>query len=689
MSRWIFFIAMLVGTGSVAAQVIDTVFQKKDSVLPAVKVTVFHSSLLWKNAAAAVAILSEKDLKSYGITSMVPVFNTVSGVRMEERSPASLRLSIRGSLLRSPFGVRNMKVYFNEIPISDAGGNTYLNLINLNQLSGVELLKGPAASAYGAGTAGTILLQSSLPYSNTPKNSFHIGISGGSYGLFQENMTWQFAAAKFQSSLLQSHQQSDGYREQSATRKDQVQWQAGWQQRKTAYRFTIFYTNLFYQTPGGITLAQMQQQPTLSRQAAGSLPGAIQQQTAVYNKTVVTSLQQKLRIDTNWTWKNFLVYHHTDFSNPFITNYETRNEGNTGLGSQIIYQNKAYRTDFEWITGAEWLHNQSLINDYGNKNGMPDTVQFKDKMLAVQWFAFTQVQWRLREKWLINAGLSLNNQHYRFMRITSPNPFYTDKNIQKEITPRISVLYKINNNISLYTIAAKGFSPPSLAELRPSDGNYYGELTAESGWNFETGIKGNLFHNLWQFDITAYFFQLKNAIVRRVNTSGAEYFVNSGGTTQNGLEAFVKGEILEKSQGFLRSWQVWTSYSFQPYRFNDYQQGTNNYSGNNVTGVPRQVWVSGMSFFSKNSWYLHTSINLTGKLPLTDANDVYADAYQLLQLKMGYEIKSAKARFDLFFGADNLMNQLYSLGNDINAAGKRYYNPAPGINVFTGIQCSF
>ena len=49
------------------------------------------------------------------------------GVRMEERSPGSYRLNIRGSSIRSPFGVRDVKIYYNEIPLTDPGGNTYLN----------------------------------------------------------------------------------------------------------------------------------------------------------------------------------------------------------------------------------------------------------------------------------------------------------------------------------------------------------------------------------------------------------------------------------------------------------------------------------------------------------------------------------------------------------------------------------
>jgi iron complex outermembrane receptor protein len=37
-------------------------------------------------------------------------------------------------------------------------------------------------------------------------------------------------------------------------------------------------------------------------------------------------------------------------------------------------------------------------------------------------------------------------------------------------------------------------------------------------------------------------------------------------------------------------------------------------------------------------------------------------------------------------GIDNALDQNYSLGNDINAAGKRYYNPAAKRNFFVGIH---
>ncbi|MEM5734256.1 TonB-dependent receptor, partial [Shewanella algae] len=83
-------------------------------------------------------------------------------------------------------------------------------------------------------------------------------------------------------------------------------------------------------------------------------------------------------------------------------------------------------------------------------------------------------------------------------------------------------------DLHIYGVIAKGFSVPSLAEVRPSDGNFYPFLQAEQGWNYELGVKGTLFHEAFTFDMNGYRFLLQQAIVRKTNAAGAEYFVNAG-----------------------------------------------------------------------------------------------------------------------------------------------------------------
>ena len=45
--------------------------------------------------------------------------------------------------------------------------------------------------------------------------------------------------------------------------------------------------------------------------------------------------------------------------------------------------------------------------------------------------------------------------------------------------------------------------------------------------------------------------------------------------------------------------------------------------------------------------------------------------------------------FNVYFGVDNALNEKYSLGNDLNAAGGRYFNAAPKRNFFAGVRIGF
>jgi iron complex outermembrane receptor protein len=96
---------------------------------------------------------------------------------------------------------------------------------------------------------------------------------------------------------------------------------------------------------------------------------------------------------------------------------------------------------------------------------------------------------------------------------------------------------------------------------------------------------------------------------------------------------------------------------------------------------------AGFDAFAANGLYGTVTYYYSGKVPLNDANTAYAKAYDLLGLKIGYEkVIKDKASFQLFTGVENLLNQTYSLGNDINGFGGRYYNAAPGRNYYVGVS---
>src|SRR5688572_15644948 len=104
--------------------------QDTTRLLQEVVVKAYEQNRQLKEVSAAINVINAAQLARYNNTNLLPALNATPGVHMEERSPGSYRLNIRGSTLRSPFGVRNVKVYWNGIPFTDPGGNTYLNQLS-------------------------------------------------------------------------------------------------------------------------------------------------------------------------------------------------------------------------------------------------------------------------------------------------------------------------------------------------------------------------------------------------------------------------------------------------------------------------------------------------------------------------------------------------------------------------------
>ena len=662
----------------------DTVIERATTELDSITVTAFRQQYRLQQLPASTVHLTQKDFAFMGGTSLLPAVNLVPGIRMEERSPGSYRFSIRGSLLRSPFGVRNIKIYLNNIPLTDAGGNTYLNLLPAGMVESMDILKGPAASSYGSGTGGVVLLQTGNEAQQIPGNRVAAAIAGGSFGLFRQQLTFKHKQAGSNIQFYQDHQQSDGYRQQTALRRDALA--LNWQQQVGHHLFStqVLYSNLFYQTPGGLNLAQYLQNPRQARPASATLPGAVAQNASVSNQTTLLSLAHQFSISDSWQLQSFIMSSQTRFVNPFITNYEKRRENNWGAGSTLQFKKKKGATLVDWLTGVEWTNQLAGVQNFANKRGTADTLQFEDDLRAAQWFVFSQFSLQ-RGNWRFDGGISLNQQYFNYHRISIPGSSPANRQLNTVATPRLSITRKMGAQASLQFVVSRGFSPPTLAEIRPSDGNFYGDLQAEAGWNMEIGWRWNLIPGRLNWSASLYRFELDQAIVRRNSASGTEYFVNAGGTLQQGWETTINWQVLPVQSKIWRlSLQV--GHCYQPYSFQQYKQGNVDFSGNPVTGVPLHVFTSRIQLTHLKGLYIQLQGNATAALPLNDANDERAGAYQLMQAEAGWRFNRASGGWHLFIAADNLLNQTYSLGNDINAAGRRYYNAAPPLNVVAGIR---
>lgn len=662
-----------------------TVLSRSSTYLSETIVNAYEHNRLTRNIPAAVSILSKAALERYGNESFVPAINTVPGVKMDERSPGSYRLSIRGNLLRSTFGVRNVKVYWNGIPFTDANGNTYFNELSLSNVNKIEILKGAAGSMYGAGTGGVILI-SNYP-GTVPQKNISMQAVAGSYGSFNASASYNQSSATGCNTISFSHQQSDGYRRQTNMHRDVANYTGLYElSSRQQLRANIFYSDLYYQTPGGLTLAEMKADPRQARPAAGVFNSAEAQQAALYLKTMYAGLGYDYTFNEHWKNTTSLYVSNTNFKNPTIRNYERKTEQGIGFRTLTKYSNKLFTA----VIGAEYQYGFTNTSTFGNRFGNADTLQFHDEIDARQYNMFFQAEAKLPADLSITAGISYNNFHYGFIRLSQLPSFKESSDFKGQFAPRIAVLKKTGVNSSAYISVSKGFSPPSIDEVHASDGNFNRQLLAETAVNYEAGFKTNWFKNRLVIDAALYYAGLRNTIVSRRDISGADYFVNAGNTRQWGLEISSQYYLVNSSRSFIKQARCWANYTYINARFSNYTQGSNKYDGNRLTGTPPNTLAAGIDVQTSIGVYCNSTYNYTDHIPLNDANSYFSEAYNLLHIRLGYAINpSKKIAPDIFIAWSRSFNNPYGLGNDLNATGNRFFNPSAPQNFYAGCRLKF
>ena len=308
---------------------------------------------------------------------------------------------------------------------------------------------------------------------------------------------------------------------------------------------------------------------------------------------------------------------------------------------------------------------------------MKDTTQNADRIHTNQHFFFARYAADVFKRLHAEAALSINYYHYNFENVYPLNQTaFTPRDFSPQLMPRVALSYQVTGNFIWRASVSRGYSTPTTAEVRPTDNVINTSLNAQYGVNYETGFRLRDKYDRFLLDASVFYYNLKDAIVRQLHPDETEYYINAGGTKQPGLEFSGSAWIIaQNSAGFIKGLQVNEALTLSNFSFTNYNVAGANYSGNALTGVPKQVSVTSVQVILPNRLNLFVQHNYTSGLPLNDANTVYAGHYNLLQAKVSRKWAiNGKNSIEIYAGADNLLNQKYSLGNDLNAVGNRYYN---------------
>lgn len=649
---------------------------RNDSILEVVTVVGFSKGEQINRQSAPIAYLSAKDLANFSPHNPVMAWNTLPGINLEQRAIGSYRVSIRGSSIRSPFGVRDVKVYWNGLPFTEANGSTALNLLSNSQMQELEVVKGPAGSLYGAGLGGVMQISN---FPSSLKNPLQVQLSGGSFNQWNATLKGQLQSGKWNTFYAVDHQQTGGYRDHNALKRQNYQLSSRYLINSNhVLDFHLLYNELFYEIPGGLNAEQFEVDPRQAR------PGSASQNASIDQKTIFSGIGYTSFFGKNLSQSTHVAGTFTWFENPFILDYKRDQNREIALRHQWTYDMTLGATNWQWDAGLEWQYGNNTANNYGNVNGQKDSIRFADDLIIDRQLFFLQTTIDY-QKWHLTIGLSSNLLQYEVNRKVNAfaEPFEFKRNFDNEVIPRFALRYQWTPQQMTYASLSEGFSSPTLDEIRTNEGSINRNLQAERGRTYELGHK--YYGNRVQLDATVFYTALRETITTYTNEDGVVLFRNAGATNQLGTELGTTINWFKNRNQIPSQITSRTSYNFYQFTFDNYQKKDEDYSGNLLTGVPQHAFNQMLNFTFAESINLNVHYRYVSKTPLTDDNEIWANSYHLLNAKINYN-PSFMSDFNFFGGVENIFNTTYSLGNDLNAFGGRYYQAAPGMNFYLGIK---
>ncbi len=507
-----------------------------------------------------------------------------------------LRLAIRGFGARAAFGIRGIKVLIDGIPETTPDGQTQLDNLNLAVIDQAEILRGPVSTLYGNSSGGVLQFSSS-----EPPDEFMIKgrLAAGSFGYRGMYINAGQSLEDFGYLISASTSRIKGYRDHSAMKNFLLNGNFKYRinsQSETTMRLS-YENSPDALDAGSLNLEQAKQNPKQAYSGNVTYNAGEKVSQGRIGITYSNRFSQKHKIQT------VLYYTRRIFSNrlPFESGGMVElNRHYAGLTATYDYTSLLWGMDSKLVSGFDLAAQKDDRKRFDNLQGTTGNLTFDQDENYSNLGIFLQHHLQINSRWLVNYGL-----RHDAVRVSAKDKFARDVNNSSEkIFTGWSIMggavFNCTPQNNIYANISSGFETPALIELSSNPDGQSGfnpNLDPQKSINIELGFRGILFEKV-RYELSAFSIRVSDEILpyELEQTPGRTYYRNAGKSRHRGLEVQFSGN----PYSFLN---LTLNYTFSNFDFVEYKTTDNDYQGNQIPGIPRDMFNTILTFFTSGRFF--------------------------------------------------------------------------------------
>jgi len=608
------------------------------------------------------------------------------------------RISIRGFGSRSAFAVRGIKVLVDGIPQTLPDGQGQLTNLELGEADRIEVLRGSSSSLFGNAAGGVISVWTSprIPERITEEARVVLGRFDR-----RADRTWtkwqSTTVARLGGGVAQitgSRLSYEGERDHSA---------ADLRDINTRVRFPVGSTwsvaalldvgrDPRADNPGSLAAAELAADPD-------TVPALNVNRHAGKDVTQVQAGATLRRARSDDGELALTIFGLTrNLQNPITTTYIDLQRVDYGARATWSATLPVASLRHHLTAGFDFQHqrdtrrNWNYLNTPGD-SAQRDTSRTLDQLEQVTEVGpFVQSAWELSPRMTVTAGLRYDWVQFTVRdRLITTNPDDSGERLMQSLSGSIGLAVNPSSAVTVYGNVSSSFETPTTTELanQPDGaGGFNSGLGPQTAWNLEVGARGR-FGNRATCSIALYEADARGELIPYEIAAPRFYYRNAGSSRHRGVELGTDLTLLTGVSLNL----AWT---YSDYRFRRYAIAiagrTFTLDGRELAGVPRHwlhLTLRAHPSVARGGWaeveQTYSSGYLVGDTVTIGAANARTAPWWGTVLRLGWEGRVGGTRWAPFLGIHNLFNHRYVSSVVINAARDRFYELAPGRNVYLGI----